>query len=234
MILTVVTYNIHRGIGRDKRRDLGRILQVIRESEADIVALQEVDHLVEEGSRVPNIKEYAEALGFHVYEHTLRVLLRETGVMGYGNTLLVRQLPEKVDYHDITIPGREARGATRLELNLNGMPLCILNAHLGLQQWERQRQFTHLRALVSSYPKDTVLLGDFNEWWPGNGALRDMDRLFGEQQPSIRTWPSHRPFFALDRIWVKPAHYLRYLGAYITPLTRVASDHLPLMARLEI
>lgn len=234
MILTVLTYNIHRGIGRDKRHDLGRILQVIRESEADIVALQEVDHQVEEGSRAPNIKELAETLGFHVYEHTVRVLLREAGVMGYGNTLLVRQPPMRVSYHDITIAGREARGAIRLELNVNGNPLCILNTHLGLQQWERHRQFMHLHTLVSGCPKGTVLLGDFNEWWPGSGALRDLDRLFGEQQPSISTWPSHRPFFALDRIWVKPAHYIRYLGAYITPLTRVASDHLPLMARLEI
>jgi endonuclease/exonuclease/phosphatase family metal-dependent hydrolase len=234
MILTLLTYNIHRGIGRDKRQDLGRIMQVIRESGADIVALQEVDHLVEEGSRAPNIKEHAEALGFHVYEQTLRVLLRETGVMGYGNTLLVRQPPLAVNYHDITIPGREARGAIQLELNVNEAPLRILNAHLGLQQWERQRQFRHLNTLLAAGPKDTVLLGDFNEWWPGSGVLRDTDRLFGEQQPSIRTWPSHRPFFALDRIWVKPAHYIRYLGAYITPLTRVASDHLPLMARLEI
>lgn len=234
MILTVLTYNIHRGIGQDRRHGLGRIMQVIRESEADVIALQEVDHIVEEGSRAPNIKDHAEAHGFHVYEQTLRVLLRETGVMGYGNTLLVRQVPEAVSYHDITIPGREVRGIIELELNVKGSPLRILNTHFGLQQWERQRQFKHLNALLSGCTKDTILVGDFNEWWPGSSALRDMDRLFGEQQPPISTWPSHRPFFALDRIWVKPAHYIRYLGAYITPLTRVASDHLPLMARLEI
>jgi endonuclease/exonuclease/phosphatase family metal-dependent hydrolase len=109
-----------------------------------------------------------------------------------------------------------------------------MNTHFGLQQWERYRQFEHPGALLKGSIGDTVLVGDFNEWWPGSGALREMDRLFGEQQPAIRTWPSHRPFFALDRIWVKPAHYIRYLGPYVTPLTKVASDHLPLMARLEI
>lgn len=234
MILTILTYNIHRGIGYDKRMDLGRIMQVIRESEADIVALQEVDHIVEEGSRAPNIKEQAEALGFHAYEQTLRVLLRETGVMGYGNTTLVRQKPGLIIHHNITIPGREARGLLELELSVKGSPLRVMNTHFGLQQWERYRQFEHLSTLLKGVAKDMVLAGDFNEWWPGSGVLREMDRLFGEQQPAIRTWPSHRPFFALDRIWVKPAHYIRYLGAYITPLTRVASDHLPLMARLEI
>jgi endonuclease/exonuclease/phosphatase family metal-dependent hydrolase len=214
--------------------DLGRIMKVIRESEADIVALQEVDHVVAEGARMPNIKKLAEAAGFHVYEQTVRVLLRETGVMGYGNTTLVRLPPEQVTYHDITIPGREARGMIELRLKIKGFLLCIMNTHLGLQQWERHRQFNRLGALLKDSTQDTVLAGDFNEWWPGSGALREMDRLFGEQQPAISTWPSQRPFFALDRIWVKPAHYLRYLGAYITPLARVASDHLPLMARLEI
>lgn len=234
MIVTILSYNIHRGIGRDKRHDLRRIMQVVRESEADVVALQEVDHIVEAESRAPNIKEYAEAQGFHVYEQTCRVLLRETGVMGYGNTTLVRQPPREVNCYDITIPGRESRGLLELELNVKGSPLRIFNTHFGLQQWERQRQFKHLAAVLAGSSKDTVLTGDFNEWWPGSSALRDMNRLFGEQQPSIRTWPSHRPFFALDRIWVKPAHYLRYLGVYITPLTRVASDHLPLLVRLEI
>lgn len=234
MILTVITYNIHRGIGSDKHMDLGRIMEVIRESEADIAALQEVDHVVAEGSSAPNIKELAESAGFHVYEQTVRVLLREAGVMGYGNTTLVRMQPEQVTYHNLTIPGREARGMIEVKLKIKDSPLHIMNTHFGLQQWERHRQFNHLGALLKGSAQDTILAGDFNEWWPGSGALREMDRLFGEQQPAISTWPSQRPFFALDRIWVKPAHYIRYLGAYITPLTRIASDHLPLMARLEI
>lgn len=209
-------------------------MRVIRESEADIAALQEVDHIVEEGSHASCVKEYAEACGFHVYEQTVRVLRRQTGVFGYGNTVLVRQPPVQVNYHDITVPSLEPRGMIEVELDVKGKPLRIFNAHFGLQQWERHRQFKRVDAVLSGSSKDAVLAGDFNEWWPGSGMLRNMDRLFGEQQPAIRTWPSNRPFFALDRIWVKPAHYLRYLGAYVTPLTRVASDHLPLMARLEI
>jgi endonuclease/exonuclease/phosphatase family metal-dependent hydrolase len=37
----------------------------------------------------------------------------------------------------------------------------------------------------------------------------------------------------LDRVWARPAHCLRAVEAHRSELARVASDHLPLLARLQ-
>ena len=41
--LTVATWNVHSGVGRDRRYAPGRIAEVVLETGADVIALQEVD-----------------------------------------------------------------------------------------------------------------------------------------------------------------------------------------------
>jgi endonuclease/exonuclease/phosphatase family metal-dependent hydrolase len=77
------------------------------------------------------------------------------------------------------------------------------------------------------------MLGDINEWWPPRFSVRELNTFMGRAF-SPRTFPSYCPLFALDRIWFSPREALTAGGVVRTPLTRVASDHLPVHATIEI
>ena len=65
--LTVMSYNIHHGRGLDDVVDLERIAEVIVESGAEIVALQEVDVGVERSGKVDIAAELARLTGLEHY-----------------------------------------------------------------------------------------------------------------------------------------------------------------------
>jgi len=77
------------------------------------------------------------------------------------------------------------------------------------------------------------LLSDFNEWLPTGRSLRWLHTHLGKTA-LVRTFPSWFPIFALDRIWVSPSAALTEICCLRTPLTRVASDHLPLKANIQV
>ena len=106
--------------------------------------------------------------------------------------------------------------------------------HLGLRPAERREQVQQLLHLFREHPHDpSVLLGDLNEWFLWGRPLRRLHRHF-RHTPSPATFPSGMPFLALDRIWAHPRTMLRKLTVHRTPTARAASDHLPLVATLEL
>jgi endonuclease/exonuclease/phosphatase family metal-dependent hydrolase len=134
---------------------------------------------------------------------------------------------------DLSLPSREPRGAVDAILDCNGTPLRIVVTHLGLRNTERAEQARRLIAAVSADPRMTVLAGDINEWLLPHRALRALHAHFGES-PARATFPSAAPMFALDRIWTSPASLLRRVHVHVSRLARRASDHLPLVAELEL
>jgi endonuclease/exonuclease/phosphatase family metal-dependent hydrolase len=72
-----------------------------------------------------------------------------------------------------------------------------------------------------------------NEWVRGAGALLPLHRRLG-RTPGPRTFPAPFPLFSLDRIWVTPRWRMRRLWVHRSPLARAASDHLPLVAELDL
>jgi endonuclease/exonuclease/phosphatase family metal-dependent hydrolase len=106
--------------------------------------------------------------------------------------------------------------------------------HLGLRPAERREQVQQLLHLFRERPHDSsVLLGDLNEWFLWGRPLRRLHRHFRET-PSLATFPRELPLLALDRIWTHPRAMLRSSQVHKTPLARLASDHLPLVATLDL
>lgn len=224
--IRIASYNIHGGLGCDGHVVPKRIARVIAELRPDVVALQEVE---------------SRATGFDM----LNYLSNETGMEGiagptllkatgdYGNGILIRHRAIEVRRLDISIDRHEPRGALDVELDCGGWPLRILATHLGLFPDERRQQTQMLlRALEDQRPVATVLMGDLNEWWLWGRPLRWLHMHF-QQTPSPSTFPSRFPFLALDRIWIKPRRLLRRVAVHRTPLSRIASDHLPVVAEIE-
>jgi endonuclease/exonuclease/phosphatase family metal-dependent hydrolase len=107
----------------------------------------------------------------------------------------------------------------------------IIAAHLGLLRRSRSQQAGALLEATHTVVRPTVLLGDLNEWWLWGRPVRWLHAQF-RRTPAPRTFPSRLPMFALDRLWVRPRSLLQRLAVHRSPLARIASDHLPLVATL--
>ncbi len=228
MHLTLVTYNIHACVGTDGRFDPARIADVLRELDADVVALQEVDHHHVDGY---DLLDYLAAkTGLTAIAGP--TLLRES--RHYGNAILTKLPILTVNRVDLTIPGREPRGALDVTLDGRERHVQVVATHLGLKPWERRQQVRQLLKLFDIGSKDIyVLLGDLNEWFLWGRPLRWLHGHF-LSTPHIATYPSRQPFMALDRLWVHPRRRLAKLEVHVSSLARIASDHLPLKGTIEI
>jgi len=228
--VVVATYNVHRCVGSDRRHDPDRIAAVVREVQADAIALQEVDSRAGVDHGVDQFEFLGRATGMQpIAGPTLRDHRGH-----YGNAILTRLPILGMQRADLSVPGREPRGALGVELEARGHKLTLLATHLGLRWRERRKQVALLLDLVSRMSRGPlVLLGDMNEWMPIAHALNPLVRLFGPA-PGIRTFPASRPVLPLDRIWCRPRSALVELRAHTSKLARRASDHLPLRAEIRL
>lgn len=226
MEATLATYNIHRSIGSDRQASADRIIGVLREIEADIVALQEVPAHGENGLA------FLDYLGQETGYRTIAgpTLMHESGP--YGNALLTRARVLSVRRYDLTCGSWEPRGALFLELDDKGFRLQVVATHLGLRSGERRQQVRRLLELMPDNPTEpAILMGDFNEWLPWGRPLRWLHTYFGRAAAPV-SFPSRLPLFALDRIWVHPTEALLSITQHRSALARRASDHLPVVARV--
>ena len=228
MVLRIATYNIHRCVGCDGVEAPERIAAVLQDINADVTALQEV--AFDPGGPKNILANLARSLDAQAIAGP--TLLEKKG--RYGNAILSRLVPERVDRLDISVPGREPRGVLAVTLRLDGSSVRIVATHLGLRPRERRYQIHRLLPLLDDPQADvTILLGDFNEWLLWGRPLRWINRRFGSL-PAPATFPSRRPLLALDRIWVNPADRLISLHRHRHVSTAVASDHLPLVAQVAV
>ena len=222
----LATYNIHGAIGRDGVFDPERIGAVLDEIGAGVVALQEVQ-TGRTGRTL--IHHFCDRLGAEAISGV--TLLRKDAE--YGNAVLTRYPVRTIERIDLSVSPHEPRGALDVVLDAGATDLRVLATHLGLWPYERRRQVRQLLAAIATGPDvPTVLMGDINEWFLWGRPLRWLHVEF-RHTPAPATFPAHLPVFALDRLWVRPRTLLRRLAVHASPLARVASDHLPLVATLE-
>jgi endonuclease/exonuclease/phosphatase family metal-dependent hydrolase len=229
-VVSAVSYNIHQCVGLDGRRDVERIARVLTGLDAQIVGLQEVGTDVAGGQKSGQMEYLAKATGLQaIAGHTIEL---KTGP--YGNVLLTGWPVLDSRLLDLSMRGREPRGAIDAELAIEGRAVRVVVTHLGLSAAERRYQVRRLLEALSHKPsRCLVVLGDINEWILRSRPLRWLYARFG-RPPAPRTFPSWFPLFALDRIWVLPREVLLDVRAHTTPLTRIASDHLPVKATIAL
>lgn len=230
MELTVASYNIRKAVGLDRRRDPERIVAILAEIGADIVALQEADRRF--GSRAAVLPR--DLLARHGWQ-VVPLATRPASIGWHGNALLYRAPMELVDAERLDLPTLEPRGAVRADLLAAGHRIRIAGMHLDLIGLRRRQQLrTVIAHCAACEDCPGVLLGDFNEWLPNKGALK----AFAEHPWRVlkpgRSFPSRRPLGALDRIVVSEQWELRETGVHHSALAARGSDHLPVYARLVL
>lgn len=228
-MLKVASYNIRKSLGTDRRRQPGRIMQILAEIDADIIALQEVDLRL--GARVSTIP--AETILDHSEYKPVRVGIRQESLGWHGNAILVRKGIEVVEQQRIDLPAFEPRGAILADIRIDGKLLRIVGMHLGLMgSWrlkQAERIVAYLEKIEGRVP--TVIMGDMNQWAPEGGCLAQ----FAVHHNVIAPGPSfhsRRPMLQLDRIITSRDLELKGTGVHNTALARRGSDHLPVWADL--
>ncbi|HEX4924081.1 MAG TPA: endonuclease/exonuclease/phosphatase family protein [Bdellovibrionales bacterium] len=227
--IKAATYNIHRCIGTDGKMDMGRIVAVLKEIDADLVGIQEIDsHHIDEGGHQLNY--LAKHTGYHVAAGP--TLWRSDGE--YGNAFLSRFPIKVLRRMDLSSARREPRGALDVDLDIQGIHCRVITTHLGLKWRERKFQLGKIfEGVTVSSRHPLIIMGDMNEWLPFMGATRIFRSQFGFV-PRILSYPSFFPVFPLDQIYICPSSYLVSAGVHVSKLSRVASDHLPVAAEIRL
>lgn len=227
---TIASYNVHKCVGTDGRFDPGRIAEVVAEIDADIIALQEADERLGERQGLLDLAALAhdtDLVPVHKPQNG-----RSHG--WHGNLMLARRgLVRKVS--TIRLPGLEPRGALIVDMDFNGVVLRVVAAHFGLLRRSRSQQANALVEATSDATFPTVLVGDLNEWRVSTrSSLLELMPHFGPIHAVLPSFPSRFPLLALDRILARPASLISSIEIHQSPLARVASDHLPIKAKLNL
>lgn len=228
----VASYNIRKSIGRDRRRRPDRILSVLREIDADIVVLQEVDRRF--GRR------RASSLSPHsIAEETdyrpIDLSIRPESLGWHGNGVLVRGTLDVLGGERIALPCFEPRGAVVIQVAKDDQRLRIVGAHLSLLPYWRKRQAEAIKKHLagSDGPEvPTLIIGDFNEWFLEGPGLEPFRQDFDHHAPG-KSYPAARPVAPLDRLFVDRGLEVLEAGVHRSPLASVASDHLPIWVEVK-
>lgn len=242
--IRILTYNVRRCLGTDGILSPERISEVIAECDADVIALQELDV----GRLRSGGIDQAEVIGAHLgVDHVhFHPALRVRDEL-YGDAILTRHVSRlrKVGFlpNGGLIRPAEPRGALWVEVEVQGTPVQVFNTHLGLGRRERRVQAA---ALLSEEWLDhpgcrtpCLLAGDLNSLPRGSvyhrfaARLRDAHSAGAAGRPAP-TFPSRRPILRIDHIFTSRDIEVRQAGVWRSPIARVASDHLPLVAELLV
>ncbi|CAM3154845.1 Endonuclease [Sphingomonas antarctica] len=228
-MIKVASYNMRKGVGTDRLRRPERILDVLNEIDADVIALQEADRRfgAKEAALPPELIARCTP-----YRH-VPLSPRDGGIGWHGNAILVRRDIEITAHAHIDLPTIEPRGAVIADLEIAGAPFRVVGMHLDLSGLQRRRQARAIIDAVDTRDKmPVVLMGDLNEWTQTGGCLRD----FAHSYRMAATGPSfhaRRPMARLDRIMVGGGLKVTQAGVHHSLKTRHASDHLPIWAVVE-
>lgn len=232
--LRVVTYNVHRCRGMDRRVLPSRIAKILLTLKPDVIALQEV---VGKGAKQQGQDEYLrDRLGMN----GVMAIARFRRGLPLGNAILTRFPIVSESSSNLTWRNRWGRCCQRISIRMRTRLLHIYNAHLGTGLRERKFQAGLLRDFVKqqSATGPNIILGDFNEW--GRGITRDI--LAPEFQridlhPFLkrrRSYPGLLPLLHLDHIFHTGSVSIKKIHIPRNRQTLIASDHVPLVADLTI
>ena len=223
--MRVASYNIRKAIGLDRQRRPDRILAVLAEIDADVVALQEVDRRL--GARASVFA--SDALASAGWQ-PVAFARRPESLGWHGNAILVRRHVIVRAHGHVDLPTLEPRGAVWADIIAHGLALRVMGMHLDLSGLRRRQQARAILAATGTGP--ALLMGDLNEWSRAGGCLADFARTH-HFAPTTASFHARRPVARLDRIMATPDLAFAAAGTHRSMLAAVASDHLPIWADID-
>lgn len=256
--MTVVSYNIRVGHGGARERQperteeyLTTIAEWIKEIDADVVLLQEVDDNAPRSQRIDQARFLAEKTGLGSY-YTPALHLDDG--WRYGNAILSRWPMKKVEGHMLFKPDysetnpdyprgyEEQRALQVVELDTPAGPVHVLNTHLGLTQTQRIVQLEEIAGKIEALPEGAAIFfgGDLNarpetpEIEPVRALLADsFEETPNPLKPEeMLTSSTINPRATIDYLFFSPGR-ISILDVHV-PREVDYSDHLPVVGRYVV
>jgi endonuclease/exonuclease/phosphatase family metal-dependent hydrolase len=235
--MRLLSYNIHKGVGTDRRYNLDRVIGVIEEEDPDVICLQEVDCHVHRSAFDDQPQMLADHFRARAYQYQLNVH-KHGG--GYGNLVLSKWPFLSQHQLSLRLHQRKPRGAQLQVIDTPEGPVQVVNWHLGLREKERRWQVQHLlnhHAFQAAAHLPTVITGDFNDWRNTLDGLIFSRHQFAQATTpykEFRSFPSYWHLMALDKLFFRGELTVERARIVRTALARRASDHSPLVADLRL
>lgn len=233
--LRVMTYNIHVGVGMDKKLDLERIANVILNEHPDLVGLQEVDRGVKRTELRDEILELAKLTGMdYAFAHNLDYQGGQ-----YGVAILSRLPIQKIDHRKYeNTREAERRGMIRVEVKLDNRTINFVTTHLDYQHEDgRVFETEQMLSFLEGVKGPLIVVGDFNDE-PTGSAYKLMLKTFqdawmtGKAKDAGLSYPADKPTKRIDYVFTRQSDRIRAKRAWI--VDTLASDHLPVIVELEV
>jgi len=239
MQFRLITYNIHKGIGGvDRLYRLERVIATLERYGADIVLMQEVDDDVPRSSHHRQVDEIGDALDLRHRAFQRNVRLKQGY---YGNAILSRFPLSDVENLDLTVPMKKRRQALVARCQVREQhqrTMLLINCHLGLAGYERVQQLQRMLACrtLRLTHRDTPVIaaGDYNDVWGTLGRRCMQPAGFLSVSRKVNTFPAVMPVRQLDHIFYRGEVDFLHSFPGRSDIARLASDHLPLIADLEL
>jgi endonuclease/exonuclease/phosphatase family metal-dependent hydrolase len=233
--IRVMTYNIHVGVGMDKKLDLQRIADVINRERPDLVGLQEVDRGVERTERRDEIVELAALTRMeYAFAHNLTYQGGQYGVA------ILSRYPIRASEHRMFLNTRETerRGMIRVEVRIDRKPIHFATTHLDYQfsdgrLFEAEQLLENIRDIKGTL----IVAGDFNDQ-PDGTTYKLMSTKFDDAWSANRekhagfSYPADKPIKRIDYIFFRSSDGVKARRSWV--VETLASDHIPVVADLEI
>ena len=229
--LRVLCYNIHIGIGNDKKLDLERTAKTIMDQEPDLVAIQEIDRLTERTQNVDQVAELKRLTGMHaVFGKTINLGSGEYGIAILSKYPItehkITQLPQLANHED--------RGVLEATIQLDDKTsllfACTHFCHVSEERRTKQAEKTN--ELFAGRDGLIILAGDINAR-PGSKTVETLKAMWTDATSEAPTFPSNKPRAKIDYIFYRPAEKVRFKETRVIA-EPVASDHAPVLSVLEI
>ena len=232
--LRILTYNIHHCEGVDRKLDVARIADIIRKQDCDLVALQEVDRNTKRSENVDQLTELGRLTGMQPYFG--KAIDFDGGEYGVG---ILSRLPIVVS-KAINLPS-DAKREQRVALEVfvkpeTGPAFVFVCTHLdhSADPSDRMDQNAELRRLFGNGPSQAILAGDFNSTSDKSEMLPILDKWIDvDAEKRSPTIPAKDPKIKIDYIFVQKECPWSVDAAEVLN-EPVASDHLPLVAKLRV
>ncbi len=225
--IKLMTYNIHYGVGTDDIYNLQTVIDTIKAQEADIIALNEVDHMMPRTAFQKQDEILKNAFGYEaVYAPNINLGAK------YGNMLISKYPILSWTNHRLPRKGRfsEPRGLIEAQIDIDGQTLNVFVTHLSTNRQERKKQMDFIRSYIKTIKAPTVLMGDFNELPDSSKMEKITDILKDTATEAYATFPADVPNARIDYVFVSSEITIKDNQV----IESQASDHLPVIAKIYL
>jgi endonuclease/exonuclease/phosphatase family metal-dependent hydrolase len=232
LLLTLLTFNIRSANDKNGSMKLEEIIKEIRETDAHIIGLQEVERMMPRSGYRDQARLIAEELGYHYYYgENINIF----GVQ-YGNALLSKYPILEADNHKLPKEKLEPRGMIEADIDINGVILHVYATHLGLNALERNKQVHYINGILSQREGNILLLGNFNNR-PGSEEMSILDDRMTDSAAVLNrldqytfAWKSTTPNVRLDRIYTSDNIKLQHHEVQPSAV----SDHKRVLTQIQV